>query len=58
MFSVSGCILLASIFKFVSMLDNYLQQTASADNILDAYFLGVLWVKNVTLQKGQQYSGK
>ena len=41
----SGSTLFASIIDSSVMLGNYLQQTTSADNILDAFLLGALRVK-------------
>ena len=41
----SGSTLFASILNSSVMLGNYLQQTTSADNISDAFFLGALRVK-------------
>ena len=40
----SGSTLFASILNSSVMLGNYLQQTTSADNISDAFFLGALRV--------------
>ena len=40
----SGSSLFASILNLSIMLGNYLQQTTSADDILDAFFLGALRV--------------
>ena len=37
----AGSTLLATILNSSVMLGNYLQQTASADNILDAFFLAL-----------------
>ena len=42
----SGSMLFASILNSSVMLGNHLQQTTSADNILDAFFLGALRVKS------------
>ena len=41
----SGSTLFASILDSPVMLGNYLQQTTSADDISDAFFLGALRVK-------------
>ena len=41
----SGSTLFASIFNSPVMLGNYLQQTTSADDIFDAFFLGTLRIK-------------
>ena len=41
----SGSTLFASILNSPVMLGNYLQQTTSEDDILDAFFLGALRVK-------------
>ena len=41
----SGSNLFASILNSSVLLANYLQQTTSADDILDAFFLGALRVK-------------
>ena len=41
----SGSMLFASILNSSVMLGNYLQQTVSADDISDAFFLGALRVK-------------
>ena len=41
----SGSTLFASILNSPVMLDNYLQQTTSADDISDAFYLGALRVK-------------
>ena len=41
----SGSMLLASILNLSVMLGNYLQQTVSADDISNAFFLGALRVK-------------
>ena len=38
----TGSMLFASILDLSVMLGNYLQQTTSADDILDAFFLGAL----------------
>ena len=43
----SGSTLFASILDSSVMLGNYLQQTTSADDILDAFFLGALRVKQI-----------
>ena len=43
----SGSTLFASVINSSVMLGNYLQQTTSADDILDAFFLGTLWVKSI-----------
>ena len=43
----SGSTLFASILNLSVMLGNYLQQTTSADDILDAFFLGALRVKHL-----------
>ena len=52
MSSLSGSMLFASIFNSSVMLDNYLQQTISADFIFsDAFFLGALRVKNSQYNK-------
>ena len=40
----SGSMLFASILNLSAILGNYLQQTASADDISDAFFLGALRV--------------
>ena len=40
----SGSTPFASILNLSVMLGNYLQQTTSADNISDAFFLGALRV--------------
>ena len=40
----SGTTLCASILNLSVMLGNYLQQTTSADDISDAFFLGALRV--------------
>ena len=40
----SGSTLFAFILNWSVMLGNYLQQTTSADNISDTYFLGALRV--------------
>ena len=42
----SGSTLFASILNSSVMLGNYLEQTTSADNILDTFFLGALRVKS------------
>ena len=42
----SGSTLFASILNSSVMLGNYLQQTTSADDILDYCFLGALSVKS------------
>ena len=42
----SGSTLFASILNLSIMLGNDLQQTTSADDISDAFFLGALRVKN------------
>ena len=47
----AGSTLLATILNSSVMLGNYLQQTASADNILDAFFLGALRVKISALKR-------
>ena len=47
----AGSTLLATILNSSVILGNYLQQTASADNILDAFFLGALRVKISALKK-------
>ena len=44
----SGSTLFVSILNLPVMLGNYLQQTTSADDILDAFFLGALRVKKVS----------
>ena len=41
----SGSTLFASVLNSSVMLDNYLQQTTSADDIFICVFLGALWVK-------------
>ena len=41
----SGSMLFASILNSSVMLGNYLQQTTSADDISDSFFLGALRVK-------------
>ena len=41
----SGSTLFASILNSSVMLGNYLEQTTSADDILDTFFLGALRVK-------------
>ena len=41
----SGSALFASILNLSVMLGNYLQQTTSAEDISDAFFLGTLRVK-------------
>ena len=41
----SGSTLFVSILNLSEMFGNYLQQTTSADDILDAFFLGALRVK-------------
>ena len=41
----SGSMLFASLLNLSIMLGNYLQQTTSADDISDAFFLGALRVK-------------
>ena len=41
----SGSALFASILNLSVMLGNYLQQTTSAEDISDAFFLGILRVK-------------
>ena len=48
----SGSTLFASILNSSVMLGNYLQQMTTADDILDAFFLGALRVKyySITLQ--------
>ena len=43
----SGSKLFASILNSSVMIGNYLQQTTSADVILDAFLLGALRVKRV-----------
>ena len=43
----SGQMMFASILNSSVMLGNYLQQTTSADDISDAFFLGALRVKNI-----------
>ena len=40
----SGSTLFASVLNSSVLLGSYLQQTTSADNILDAFFLGALRV--------------
>ena len=45
----SGSTLFASIFNLSVMLGNYLQQTISADDISDAFFLGALRVEKNSL---------
>ena len=45
----SGSTLFASILISSVMLGNYLQQTTSADDILDSFFLGALRVKIVSI---------
>ena len=42
----SGSTLFASLLDSSVMLVNYLQQTTSADNISDAFFLGALRINN------------
>ena len=41
----SGSTLFASVLNSSELLDKYLQQTTSADDISDAFFLGALRVK-------------
>ena len=41
----SGSTVFASLLNSSVTLGNYLQQTTSADDILDAFFLGALRVK-------------
>ena len=48
----SGFMLFASILNSSVMLGNYLQQTISADDILDAFFLGALRIKYFSLDTG------
>ena len=43
----SGPTLFASILNLSVMLDNYLQQMTSADDVLDAFFLGALGLKYI-----------
>ena len=47
----SGFTLFASILNSSVMLDNYLQQTTSADNIIRCIFLGALRANTVFLYK-------
>ena len=46
----SGSTLFASILNSSVMLGNYLQQTTSADDISDTFFLGALRVKKVIIK--------
>ena len=46
----SGSTLFPSILYSSVMLGNYLQQTTSADDILHAFFLGALRVKELLIK--------
>ena len=54
----SGSTLFASLLKSSVMLGNYLQQTTTADDILDAFFLGAVRVKFVLISLLQPQNQK